>query len=448
MTLGNAPMRLIPRLFLHFFDLHFLEMKSADQIGGALVRECRLATRFAVLAAEEVLVPAASYLESADCRMILDELQAVYEMGLIRLVGSGSSLEEFRYEKLSQYRSGSNQSRAYKGFRGGHIPPFRTRRASATNDIKKDWIARLEKGRGVASLLDGVKIAIPKDLEKRWAAVPERLNDKAFIVPYVLPLLVPRSRNPVLRNRMHSVINESYFASFVNELDAGVVTDLVYLESPHPVPSAGDDLSYKVIRERCRAAGILEIVETAATSVLLALRTDLRWQACLAHVDPPAILPLQYRKKGKILMVQKIRSFIVHGHDPAAKLGLKDYLQNVLKMPEPIILDQQASAGRTIIEKFEEYASDIDVAFVLVTPDDVGGTSDKARIERTRQNVIFELGYFYGMLGRRSGRVILLHKGKTEIPSDLKGIIYIDITNGIQAAGEQIRKELSAIPTP
>ena len=64
---------------------------------------------------------------------------------------------------------------------------------------------------------------------------------------------------------------------------------------------------------------------------------------------------------------------------------------------------------------------------------------------RARQNVIFELGYFIGKLGRKSGRVILLLKGMVDIPSDLNGILYIHIDNGIQEAGEEIRKAIEAI---
>lgn len=42
---------------------------------------------------------------------------------------------------------------------------------------------------------------------------------------------------------------------------------------------------------------------------------------------------------------------------------------------------------------------------------------------------------------RGSGRVLLLHKGPVEIPSDTVGIEYIDITNGIESAGEILRRE-------
>jgi CheY-like chemotaxis protein len=143
----------------------------------------------------------------------------------------------------------------------------------------------------------------------------------------------------------------------------------------------------------------------------------------------------------------KPRSFIVHGHDTAEKLALKNYLQNTLGLPEPIILHEQASVGRTIIEKLETFAMTTDVVFVLLTPDDKvssgDGTNDEKR--RARQNVIFEMGYFLGVFGRLSGRVVLLYKGRLDLPSDLAGVIYVDISNGIEAAGEIIRREIANV---
>jgi hypothetical protein len=125
---------------------------------------------------------------------------------------------------------------------------------------------------------------------------------------------------------------------------------------------------------------------------------------------------------GGSLEKQLPRSFIVHGHDTVEKLALKNYLQNTLGLPEPIILHEQPNLGRTIIEKFEEYASRVDIAFILLTPDDKlspgDGTNDEKR--RARQNVIFELGYFLGVLGRLSGRVFLLYKGTLDLPSRVR----------------------------
>jgi CheY-like chemotaxis protein len=148
---------------------------------------------------------------------------------------------------------------------------------------------------------------------------------------------------------------------------------------------------------------------------------------------------------GLIQDIERPRSFIVHGHDEALLTELKDYLQNVLKWPQPTVLREEASAGRTIIEKFEQYAGMADWVFVLISPDDPTfnpKTNDEKR--RARQNVIFELGFFYGLLGRLGGRVIVLRKGDVELPSDIDGIVWIDVQRGIRAAGEDIRAELGA----
>lgn len=133
--------------------------------------------------------------------------------------------------------------------------------------------------------------------------------------------------------------------------------------------------------------------------------------------------------------------FIVHGHDEVSKYELKNYLQNTLKLPEPVILSEVPGQGRTIMECFEEETEKAGIIFVLLTPDDF--TDD--HLARARQNVIFELGYFIGRLGRKSGRVIVLEKGDVEIPSDLSGILYIRIDHGIKAAGEDIRKAIEAV---
>ena len=141
--------------------------------------------------------------------------------------------------------------------------------------------------------------------------------------------------------------------------------------------------------------------------------------------------------------VQRPRTFIVHGHDKALLLETKDYLQSVLRWPPPVVLRDTPSCGKTIIEKFEQTAGLVDWVFVLISPDDrafSGASNDELR--RARQNVIFELGFFYGLLGRFEGRVIALKKGDVEMPSDIHGVIWIDVSGGVKAAGEQLRKEL------
>ena len=87
------------------------------------------------------------------------------------------------------------------------------------------------------------------------------------------------------------------------------------------------------------------------------------------------------------------RVFIVHGHDEAARGPIARFIEKLGL--EAVILHEQASGGRTIIEKLEYY-SNVAFAVVLLTPDDVGAAKDLAGNlnSRARQNVILELGYF------------------------------------------------------
>jgi CheY-like chemotaxis protein len=140
-----------------------------------------------------------------------------------------------------------------------------------------------------------------------------------------------------------------------------------------------------------------------------------------------------------------IQTLIVHGHDHDTLRTLEHYLKEILRLPPPKILGDLASGGQTLIEKLEEVGGAVDVVFVLMTPDDAVTTSGGASGRQARPNVLLEAGFFLGLLSRRSGRVILLHKGPTLFPTDLLGIGYIDITQGIAAAGAAIKRELDSV---
>lgn len=119
--------------------------------------------------------------------------------------------------------------------------------------------------------------------------------------------------------------------------------------------------------------------------------------------------------------------FVVHGHDESLKEKAARLLQR-LEL-EPIILHEQPNRGRTIIEKFEDY-SDVSFAVVLLTPDDMGyeaGEDPSVARPRPRQNVILELGFFLGLLGRE--HVAAVHTGDDsfEKPSDYDGVVFIPV---------------------
>lgn len=119
--------------------------------------------------------------------------------------------------------------------------------------------------------------------------------------------------------------------------------------------------------------------------------------------------------------------FIVHGHDEAALNSIRIFVHKVTGIM-PISLAEEAGRGQTIIEKFETFGVAASFVIVLLTPDDVGQTigNHQAGIEpnaRARQNVVLELGYFVGKIGREH---IVVVDADVERPSDLAGLSYVD----------------------
>jgi predicted nucleotide-binding protein len=143
---------------------------------------------------------------------------------------------------------------------------------------------------------------------------------------------------------------------------------------------------------------------------------------------------------------EKHKIFLVHGHDNPALHEVARFLEKLRQ--EVIVLREQPNQGRTVIEKFENYA-DVGFAVVLLTPDDAGGPlpiSDAENLQpRARQNVIFELGYFIGTLGRN--KVCALYVEGVEIPSDYNGVVYTKFDAG-GAWRLEVAKELKAAGMP
>ncbi|SEG31897.1 Predicted nucleotide-binding protein containing TIR-like domain [Halpernia humi] len=114
--------------------------------------------------------------------------------------------------------------------------------------------------------------------------------------------------------------------------------------------------------------------------------------------------------------------FIVHGHDALLKTEVARFIEKLNLTP--IILHEQASSGKTIIEKIEDN-SNVGFGVVLYTPCDVGAIKGEPKKlnPRARQNVIFEHGFLIGKIGRKN--VCALVKGNVEKPNDISGVVYI-----------------------
>jgi hypothetical protein len=135
--------------------------------------------------------------------------------------------------------------------------------------------------------------------------------------------------------------------------------------------------------------------------------------------------------------------FVVHGHDHETKNEVELFLKEVGL--DPVVLHRQPDEGNTIIEKFETHSS-VGYAIVLLTPDDevVLGRDDDGAVKETekraRPNVVFELGYFVGKLGRE--RVCCVAHCDVSMPSDISGLIYKPFDESIDEVKYNLVKEL------
>jgi predicted nucleotide-binding protein len=130
--------------------------------------------------------------------------------------------------------------------------------------------------------------------------------------------------------------------------------------------------------------------------------------------------------------------FVVHGHDAAALIQLEHFLQSV--GIEAIVLSKQDESPQSLFQKFLMIGGKARFAIVLIGADDYGasrrqydaaGVADRALQFRARQNVILELGFFYGKLGWENVFVVYKHPDRVfpnfERPSDLDGVVLESI---------------------
>ncbi|MFS0605603.1 TIR domain-containing protein [Peribacillus frigoritolerans] len=120
--------------------------------------------------------------------------------------------------------------------------------------------------------------------------------------------------------------------------------------------------------------------------------------------------------------VDRTKVFIVHGHDELAQSKAARFVEKLGF--ETIILHEQASSGKTIIEKIEKY-SNVGFGIVLYTPCDIGAKNEpEPKFQtRARQNVVFEHGFLMGKIGRSN--VCALIKDEVEAPNDISGVVYV-----------------------
>lgn len=266
-------------IFLHFFDVHYLNEKGLTEWRGAIFREASLATKIALLGSDNIVIPASSYFESPLCRRIVDSYAEIQHLGFFKLVGNASNVDEFIQFKTGQYKFNTNTSEIYESYNTSDIAmPFSKRHRSSTTDISKQW-QDLQIIRDIKPIFINIPdISIPKNIEYLWNEVPFNLNGKPFIVDNVFPILFPQQNKSIIAtNILHSHINQYYFSSYTNEYGAGIISDLVYLEPDYNISTYDTCLPYKYIMTELAIRNKSAQFISASPEDILKLRESDEW---------------------------------------------------------------------------------------------------------------------------------------------------------------------------
>jgi len=224
----------------------------------------------------------------------------------------------------------------------------------------------------------------------------------------------------------------------------------------------------RISRGETTVADLLaEAAEEGHRKGIIGFDSYFAWSTCEEVTDDIVLGPPGYKipsakvTRGKTGRGHKLGLFVVHGDDQGLKNAVARFAEAVgLK---PVTLHDRPDRGRTVIERFEQ-ESDLGFAIMLCAADDLAGSRSalgqagstiekEALRQRARQNVIFELGYFVGKLGR--SRVAIIMDEGVEFPLGLHAIIYISRDNwttelhralidaGYSISQEQSRKALA-----
>ena len=208
--------------------------------------------------------------------------------------------------------------------------------------------------------------------------------------------------------------------------------DLIFLRARMTIKNIfGADTDYMESLQE-----IKELYDNDATSKVLGLTVghNIPWKLhALFTVMQDELLVLNEpltklkREPQKNNLPKNNKVFIVHGHDNAmreavarvvSKLGLS-----------PIILNEMPNKGSTgLLDKLSNN-SDVSFAIVLLSSDDKGYSKKdgpKNSRSRPRQNVLFELGFFIGKLGKEGVIPLFRNEADFETLSDYLGVTYID----------------------
>jgi hypothetical protein len=237
-----------PRVIAHFLDHYILEISGYGSghpsLDRSIATETGLAFRMAILAADEVLVPAVSYFQSPLCRRILTKYRSIYDLGVIRLIGDSYRWDEFKENRLREYDTGSRQYDIYSSLNKirSPLPALVGTDRNTTFALHDEWYTLLDRtdsgSRVVSSLLRGLGAGPSYRTVRPATVIPEITQDKAFVAENIYPFLFDAPNTAVL-GRLSALICSLFFRVMSVDFDGTFFSGLNYVRNV----DARDDLS-------------------------------------------------------------------------------------------------------------------------------------------------------------------------------------------------------------
>lgn len=273
----------LPRLFLHFFDRYHgrLARHSFLYPVRLIEQEQRLAFRLAALLSRGIYLSVSAYLENPLARRILKEHQDLCEAGFVQTVARDLNLSDHVERKREVHygdRSPPELRAAYMATPRMRVPytsaPIRT---AAT--IDELWVRAVDSGTLVRELnLDRSSYTVPANFEEIWADIPHTLEGAAFVAPHVQRAFTDLGVAPPSELQLMRILDPGYTLSHTRPLRSGIVTDLVYLQTPWTVDTAAHGFSYKRVRNALMSWHLLGPIDQAEAHRVLELRLAPSWR--------------------------------------------------------------------------------------------------------------------------------------------------------------------------
>jgi nucleoside phosphorylase len=267
-------------LYLHFLDAYHSHraLRNANP-RRTIFEEAQRAFRISLCLSDCAYIPASSFFESDLAREMLERHPLTVATGKVRLTSGDASLEEHREGKLAQYRPDSPLALglAYVDRIDSNVG-YEARGGNTRLHLETRWLERLYSDSLQNEIDPFGDLHLNRSLERAWGGVPDALGDLAFVPGHAEKVLSKlwRGDTRLVRSFIARLIESSYVEMYMLSLGAGAVRDLVMLQSPFPIPTHPDSISYARSLHTIIKAGLLPKLDSPSESLFISSQQELQ----------------------------------------------------------------------------------------------------------------------------------------------------------------------------